>query len=98
MRRERVQRAFQAGQPLRARESLCRVWRSPTNNLDREFSGIVARQLRRPAFLTTPAFLLRSLFGEMATVLLEGQPAVPQKLLGLGYNFRFAEVDSALQG
>jgi hypothetical protein len=70
---------------------------APNPVTNREFSHIVGRQLRRPAFLTTPAFLLRLLFGEMATVLLEGQQAVPQRLLELGYNFRFAEVDSALQ-
>jgi uncharacterized protein (TIGR01777 family) len=64
---------------------------------NREFSRVVGRQLRRPALVRTPAFLLRLLFGEMASALLEGQPAVPQRLLDSGYSYQFAEVDSALQ-
>jgi NAD dependent epimerase/dehydratase family enzyme len=47
--------------------------------------------------MSTPAFVLRLLFGEMATVLLEGQRAVPQRLLALGFDFRFPEAESALQ-
>ncbi|RLC94827.1 MAG: hypothetical protein DRI39_01685 [Chloroflexi bacterium] len=47
--------------------------------------------------MRVPAFLLRLLFGEMASTLLEGQRAVPQRLLDSGYSYQFAEVDSALQ-
>ncbi|OGO03141.1 MAG: TIGR01777 family protein, partial [Chloroflexi bacterium RBG_13_53_26] len=59
----------------------------PVTNAD--FARMVGRQTKRPAFLPTPAFLLRLLFGEMATVLLDGQRAFPGRLMLMGYNFRF---------
>lgn len=61
-----------------------------------EFSHLLGRQLRRPAFIPVPALALRLLFGEMATALLDGQRAVPQRLLQLGFTFRFPTVSSAL--
>ncbi len=68
---------------------------SPITNAD--FSRMVGQQLRRPAFVATPAFLLRLLFGEMATVLLDGQRAIPRRLMQAGYIFRFTDAASALQ-
>jgi NAD dependent epimerase/dehydratase family enzyme len=43
-----------------------------------------------------PRLVLRALFGEMGDVLLEGQRAVPRRLLDAGYRFRFPELDGAL--
>lgn len=39
----------------------------------------------------------RLLFGEMSIVLLEGQRAIPRRLLDLGFNFRFGEAEAALR-
>jgi len=47
--------------------------------------------------MPTPSFALRLLFGEMATVLLEGQRVIPRRLLDLGFSFRFPEAESALR-
>ncbi len=66
----------------------------PLNNA--EFSRLLGRQLRRPALIPTPAFALRLVFGEMATILLDGQRAIPKCLLQLGYTFRFPEAGPAL--
>jgi uncharacterized protein (TIGR01777 family) len=62
-----------------------------------EFSRVVGRVLRRPAFVPIPAFALRLLFGEMAAVLLEGQRAISRRLQDLGFTFRFPEAKAALQ-
>jgi uncharacterized protein (TIGR01777 family) len=62
-----------------------------------EFSRVLGRVLRRPAIMPTPAFALRLLFGEMATVLLDGQRAAPRRLLGLGFIFRLPEAEAALR-
>jgi uncharacterized protein (TIGR01777 family) len=62
-----------------------------------EFSQVAGRVLRRPAFVPVPAFALRLLFGEMSIVLLEGQRAIPRRLLDLGFNFRFGEAEAALR-
>jgi uncharacterized protein (TIGR01777 family) len=62
-----------------------------------EFSQVAGRVLRQPAFVPVPAFALRLLFGEMSIVLLEGQRAIPRRLLDLGFNFRFGEAEAALR-
>ena len=60
------------------------------------FSRLLGRQLKRPALIPTPSFALRLLFGEMATIILDGQRAVPKRLLQLGYSFRFPDAAQAL--
>ena len=47
--------------------------------------------------MATPEFALRLFFGEMATVLLDGQRAIPKRLLELGFTFQFPEVSLALK-
>lgn len=61
------------------------------------FSRLLGRQLRRPALIPTPAFALRLAFGEMATIILDGQRAVPKRLLEAGFTFRFPEAGPALK-
>jgi uncharacterized protein len=56
----------------------------------------LGRQLKRPSFTPVPAIALRLLFGEMSTVLLDGQRAIPQRLQQLGYAFQFPEADTAI--
>lgn len=68
---------------------------NPLTNTD--FGRIVGKQLRRPAFMPVPSFVLRFLFGDMATLFLYGQRAVPQRLMQLGFTFKFPNIDSALQ-
>jgi uncharacterized protein (TIGR01777 family) len=62
-----------------------------------EFSHLLGQQLRRPALIPTPEFALRLLFGEMATAILDGQRAVPKRLLQLDFKFRFPEAGPALR-
>ncbi len=61
------------------------------------FSRTIGRVMNRPAFLPAPAFAMRIAFGEMADVLLYGQQAVPDRLLDLGYDFRFRTAEAALR-
>ena len=63
-----------------------------------EFTGILARVLRRPALIPVPAVALRLLFGEMADeLLLGGVRVLPQRLLQTGYQFRHGTLESALR-
>ena len=64
---------------------------------NREFAQTLGRVLGRPAFLHAPAFLLRLALGEMGDLLLKGQRAVPKRLLGLGFEFEFPELETALR-
>ncbi len=61
------------------------------------FAKAMARSLQRPAFLTTPKFLLKKLFGEMAEeLLLKGQHVQPKRLTEMGFTFEHDSIDKAL--
>jgi uncharacterized protein (TIGR01777 family) len=62
-----------------------------------EFSRNLARAMDRPMFFRVPAFALHLVLGKMSTVVLDGQRAVPKRLLKLGFSFRFPELRHALQ-
>ncbi|MBS4058175.1 MAG: TIGR01777 family oxidoreductase [Bacteroidales bacterium] len=58
----------------------------------------VGKVLHRPVWLPVPAFILTSFMGRMAReVLLEGNAAIPEKLLAEDFTFIFAEVTPALR-
>ncbi|HET7543051.1 MAG TPA: TIGR01777 family oxidoreductase [Polyangiaceae bacterium] len=61
-----------------------------------ELSRIVAELLGRPALFRAPRFALKALFGEGAEPILGGQFAVPAALQRVGFEFRYADVRSAL--
>jgi uncharacterized protein len=63
---------------------------------NRHFTSILARTIGRPALFRVPAFVLRILLGEMSTMLLTGQRAVPRRLLEMGFRFRFPDPGGAL--
>ncbi len=63
-----------------------------------EFAKILARTVGRPIVLpAAPAFLLRSLLGELANVIIKGQRVVPGKLMAIGFSFRFPTLQQALE-
>ena len=67
----------------------------PASNAD--FLRAVAAALRRPYWLRTPAFLLRLILGEMSCLVVDGRYARPQRLLELGYAFRYPTLQEALE-
>ncbi len=69
---------------------------APEPATNAEFTRALGRALSRPAFLPAPTFGLKIAFGEMASILLEGQRVLPKKLLDTGYRFRFPELSGAL--
>jgi len=85
---------FLLGRP-QARGAFNLVAPQPVRN--RDLAKTLGRVLRRPAWLPAPAFALRLLFGEMASVLLEGQRAVPTRLTEAGYAFRYPDLEGALR-
>jgi len=68
----------------------------PVRNL--EFTRALSKALRRPSFLpAVPGFALKAALGEFGNVLLQGQRAVPARLLQHGFAFRFPEIDATLR-
>jgi uncharacterized protein len=61
------------------------------------FSKALGRVLHRPALIPAPSLALRLVLGEVADVVIEGQRVLPRKALALGYSFRYATLDEALQ-
>jgi uncharacterized protein (TIGR01777 family) len=71
---------------------------SPHPVTNAEFTRCLARVLGRPALLPAPAFALRLALGEMADeLLLSSTRAVPGRLLGSGFSFRYPDLESALR-
>jgi uncharacterized protein (TIGR01777 family) len=70
---------------------------APNPLTNAEFGRVVGRVMGRPAFMPTPAFALRLVFGEMATVLLDGQRQIPKRLIELGFAFRYPSAEAALR-
>jgi uncharacterized protein len=69
---------------------------NPVSN--REFSQAIGRALHRPASVPVPGFVLDLKFGsEFGRVLRGGQRVMPRRALDLGYQFRYSDIDSALQ-
>lgn len=69
---------------------------APNPVTNRQFSNIVGAQMGRPALLPTPAFAIKTVLGEMSTILLDGQRAVPEKLEASGFVFSFPTAQEAL--
>jgi len=63
----------------------------------RQFAKAAGRAMRRPAFFPVPGFVVRLVFGEMATTVLDGQRVIPQRLQDAGWTFRFPEIEAALR-
>jgi hypothetical protein len=70
---------------------------APNPVTNAEFGKVAARVLKRPFFLPTPAFALKLALGEKSTLVLDGQRAVPARLLTAGYPFAFTDLEHALR-
>jgi len=63
-----------------------------------EFTRVLARVLHRPAVFPAPAFMLRLMLGEMAdALLLSSQRVRPVRMMEAGYQFKTADLESALR-
>jgi uncharacterized protein (TIGR01777 family) len=69
---------------------------SPNPVRNQEFAQTLGHVLQRPAVITTPAFAVRLLLGEVAEVVLTGQRVRPTKLPALGYAYQFPTLEPAL--
>jgi uncharacterized protein len=70
---------------------------APEPVTNRELSRALGRVLVRPALTPVPAFALKLLYGEMASVVISGARVVPRRLQDLGYEFRRPALEPALR-
>lgn len=70
---------------------------APTPVSQRTFAKSLAKAMKRPLFLKTPAFLIKALFGEMGECLIiKGQSVLPKRLMALDYRFKYPTINEAL--
>lgn len=70
---------------------------APAPVTNAEFSRLVGKVMGRPSFVPVPAFAMRLMFGEVSTVVLDGQRVLPKRLQALGFEFRFPQAESAIR-
>jgi len=69
---------------------------APEPLINREFGQEIGRAMGKPSFMPAPAIALKLALGEMATLVLDGQRAVPKNLLDLGFSFKYPTAEAAL--
>jgi uncharacterized protein (TIGR01777 family) len=78
-------------------------WSGPVNGCapgavtNAEFSHALGRALHRPAVFPVPGFVLRAMYGEMASIVTGGQRMVPARAQALGYRWAHTDLDEALR-
>jgi uncharacterized protein len=70
---------------------------SPYPVTQEEFARQLAKAVKRPLLLKTPAFMIKVFFGEMGSdLLLKGQRVLPKRLDELGFKFTYPRIDAVL--
>jgi uncharacterized protein (TIGR01777 family) len=69
---------------------------APEPVTNKDFSKALGKTLHRPAIAPVPGLAIKALYGEMATIVVNGVRMVPAKLEELGYEFRHPDLHEAL--
>jgi uncharacterized protein (TIGR01777 family) len=70
---------------------------SPQPATNAEFTRVLAKAVSRPAIFPMPAFVVKTIFGQMGDELwLASQRVEPAKLLASGFQFRYPDLKDAL--
>ena len=70
---------------------------APNPVINHTFTKALGAWLHRPTFFTLPTFFLKLIFGEMSTLLIDGQKVLPQALLDAGFEFNHHTLKQALE-
>lgn len=69
---------------------------SPQAITNETFTKALGKEVKRPTWLNVPAFILTTLMGQGAELLLTSQNIYPQKLLSHGFHFNHCDITDAL--
>ena len=69
---------------------------APNPLQNKTFGKTIGTVLRRPSLIPVPAFALKLALGEVSTIVLDGQRAIPKKLQTLNFPFQYPEAQPAL--
>ncbi|MBK24849.1 MAG: TIGR01777 family protein [Halobacteriovorax sp.] len=70
---------------------------APHSVTNATFTKTLGRILSRPTLFPVPSFVLKTLFGDMSTILLDSQKVVPRRLEEKGFKFEFSTLPEALE-
>jgi NAD dependent epimerase/dehydratase family enzyme len=68
----------------------------PQPATNKELSKSLGKALKRPAVMPVPGFAIKTLYGEMASIVTTGVRAEPRQLTELGYTFHYPGLDAAM--
>ncbi len=70
---------------------------SPAETTNKVFTKTLCRVLRKPKFLPNiPSKVLKIIFGELASTLLNGSRVSPEKIMNSGFTFQFIDLNNAI--
>ena len=70
---------------------------APVPTTNKGLTKALGKTLNRPTIFPVPEFVLNLIFSEGARVLTDGQSAIPQKLLDLGFEFKFKNIEDTIE-
>jgi uncharacterized protein (TIGR01777 family) len=70
---------------------------APNPVTNAQLGRTIGRVMRRPHFMPVPGPAMRLAFGDVSTVVLDGQRVLPRRLLEQGFQFSFSEAEAALR-
>lgn len=70
---------------------------SPTPTSNADFMRAIAKAMHRPYWFHVPSFLLKLVLGEMSNLLTQGGYSQPKRLIELGFQFQFGELENAME-
>jgi uncharacterized protein (TIGR01777 family) len=70
---------------------------APEPMTNKALATTIGKVMGRPALFPAPSFAIKLAFGEMATVVLDGQRAIPKRLQELGFQFTYPAAEAALR-
>lgn len=71
---------------------------SPQHATNKELTKKIAKVLGKPLWMpNVPGFVLKLIFGELASAILEGSRASSQKIMDAGFHFKFPDLEKALR-
>ena len=62
---------------------------SPRPIMNKDFTKILGKQIKRPTLFPVPSFMLKLIFGEMSDILLNSQNVLPQNFIDEGFKFQY---------
>jgi uncharacterized protein (TIGR01777 family) len=62
-----------------------------------EFTKVLGRAIGRPTLFPAPAAAMKLMFGEMSTLILDGQKVLPKQFLKRRYHYKYPTLEKALR-